>query len=409
MIKTLTLFIISCTMYLCSEAQIKGSLWDVKGINNTPGYRVISSDSVMGVIYEGLPYKNHSQNVFAYYSTPGIISGDKSKDKNLPAVVLVHGGGGAAFRQWVALWARKGYAAIAMDWRGNGPDGKHIENGFEEVYNNTPFYTIYPDLSEQWMFQAVADVILAHNLIRSFPEVDSNKTALTGISWGGVITCTVSGLDERFKVTVPVYGCGYFPTSTHVAQGINALNTTDIHIWLKQYDPSRYVDKARMPVLFVNGSNDGGFYLDSYARTYNLVKNKTLSVQIGLSHGHSGHGSGMDIKETFTFIDSYINGTKPLCSIEIPAIKNNKIEAVVNLSVPVVKVYLNYTTDTTGILMDRKWVTVEAALVKNKIVSSLPPGNSTIWFLSAIDDRGLKTSGEVQFVEDKLRRLVYSK
>ena len=80
-----------------------------------------------------------------------------------------------------------------------------------------------------------------------------------------------------------------------------------------------------------------------------------------------------------------------------------------NLSVPVVRVFLNYTTDTTGILMDRKWVTVEAALVKNKIVSSLPPVNSTIWFLSAIDDRGLKTSGEVQFVEDKLSRLVHSK
>jgi len=59
--------------------------------------------------------------------------------------------------------------------------------------------------------------------------------------------------------------------------------------------------------------------------------------------------------------------------------------------------------------MDRKWITVEASLVKNKIVSSLPPANSTMWFLSAMDDRGLKTSSEVQFVEDKLRRLVYSK
>jgi pimeloyl-ACP methyl ester carboxylesterase len=124
-------------MFLCSEAQTKGSLWNVKGIHDTPKYRVISSDSVIGIIYEGLPYKNHSQSVFAYYSTPGIISGDKSKDKKSPAVVLAHGGGGA-FPQWVSLWARTGYAAIAMDWRGNGPDGKHIENGFEEVNGNTP-------------------------------------------------------------------------------------------------------------------------------------------------------------------------------------------------------------------------------------------------------------------------------
>ncbi len=396
-------------MFLGSKAQIKGSLWDVKGIHDTPKYRVISSDSVLGIIYEGLPYKGHSQNVFAYYSTPGIITGDKSKDKKLPAVVLVHGGGGAAFPQWVAMWARRGYAAIAMDWRGNGPDGKHIENGFEEVNGNTPFFTIFPNLSEQWMFQAVADVILAHNLIRSFPEVDSNRTALTGISWGGIITCTVSGLDERFKVAVPVYGCGYFPTSVFVAQGLNALNPTDIHVWLNQYDPCRYVGKARMPILFVNGSNDGGLYLDSYARTYRLVKNKTISVQVGLLHGHYGHGAGWEVKETMPFIDSYINGTKPLCPIEAPAIKNDKIEALVKLNVPISKVYLNYTTDTAGVLMDRKWISVEASLVKNKIVSSLPPANSTMWFLSAIDERGLKTSSEVQFVEDKLRRLVYSR
>jgi dienelactone hydrolase len=406
--KSLIIFAIGCSMFLRSEAQIKGSLWDVKGIHDTPKYRVISSDSVVGIFYEGLNYKNHPQNVFAYYSTPGIITGDKSKDKNLPAVVLVHGGGGAAFPQWVAMWARKGYAAIAMDWRGNGPDGKHIENGFEEVNGNTPFFTIFPNLNEQWMFQAIADVILAHNLIRSFPEVDSNRTALTGISWGGIITLTMSGLDNRYKVAVPVYGGGFFPTSVFVAQQLNALNPTDINIWLKQYDPSRHVGEARMPILFVNGSNDGGCYLDSYARTYRLVKNKTLSVQVGLLHGHYGHGAGMDVKETIPFIDSYINGTKALCSIEVPTIKNDKIEALVNLSVPILKVYLNYTTDTAGILMDRKWNTVEVSLVKNKIVSSLPPINSTMWFLSAIDERGLKTSSEVQFVEDKLRRLVYS-
>ncbi len=409
MIKIPTAIFIALNIFLSGVGQIKGTLWDVKGIHDTPKYQIVSSDSVVGIIYEGLTYKGHSQNVFAYYSTPGIITGDKSKDKKLPAVVLVHGGGGAAFPQWVAMWARKGYAAIAMDWRGNGPDGKHIENGFEEVNGNTPFFTIFPRLDEQWMFQAVADVILAHNLIRSFPEVDSNRTALTGISWGGVLTCTVSGLDERFKVAVPVYGCGYFPNSVFLAQGLNALNPTDIHIWLKQYDPSQYVGKAKMPILFVDGSNDAAFYLDSYARTYRLVKNKTLSIQVGLLHGHYGHGSGMEVKETIPFINSYINGTKLLCSIGAPITKNDKIEAMVNVNVPISKVYLNYTTDTAGILMDRKWISVEASLVKNKIISSLPPTGTTMWFLSAIDERGLKTSSEVQFVEEKLRRLVYSK
>src|ERR1700748_589084 len=82
------------------KAQIKGTLWDVKGIHDVPKYKVMSTDSAIGLIYHGLPYKGQPQNVYAYYATPGTLSGDRSKDKNLPVVVLVHGGGGMAFKEW---------------------------------------------------------------------------------------------------------------------------------------------------------------------------------------------------------------------------------------------------------------------------------------------------------------------
>lgn len=386
----------------------QGTIWNVRDINKVPNYKVISSDSVVGIIYEGLPYKEHSQNVFAYYSTPGIISRDRSKDKNLPAIVLVHGGGGAAFPQWVALWARRGYLAIAMDWRGNGPQGKHIENGFEEVNGQTPFYTITPYIEDQWMYQAVANVILAHNLVRSFPQVDTNRTAIAGISWGGVITCTVAGLVKRYKAAVPIYGCGYFPTSDNLAKGFNPLNSHDRAIWLKQFDPLNYVSKATMPMLFVNGPNDPAFYLDSYARTYKLVKNKTLSIKMGLLHGHSGNGSGWEIQEPYYFIDSYLKGTKALCKVDNPKITAKNVKYAYQASVMVKKAYLNYTIDTASILMNRKWNTVEIPFTNNMIISPLPPAKTTIWYNSIIDERGLTTSGEVRFSEDKLRRLVNS-
>ena len=64
--------------------------------------------------------------MFAYYATPGTLAGDTSRDSNLPAVVLVHGGGGTAFREWAELWAKRGYAAIAMDLAGHRPvEGKN--------------------------------------------------------------------------------------------------------------------------------------------------------------------------------------------------------------------------------------------------------------------------------------------
>jgi hypothetical protein len=61
-------------------------------------------------------------------------------------------------------------------------------------------------IEQQWYYHAVAQVVLAHSLIRSFPEVNVDKIGITGISWGGTLTSTVMGVDNRFKFVIPVHG-----------------------------------------------------------------------------------------------------------------------------------------------------------------------------------------------------------
>lgn len=374
-------------------AQIKGTLWDVKGIHDVPIYKIVSSDSAIGMIYQGLPYKGKAQNVFAYYATPGTLSGDRSKDKNLPTVILVHGGGGTAFKEWAIMWAKKGYAAIAMDTRGNGPGKKHIDGGFDEPNSLTPYFTITPQLNEQWMFQAVADVILANNLVRSFPEVDVNRTAITGISWGGIITCLLAGVDDRYKVAVPVYGCGYLLQNSSMRAELLKLSDKDRKTWIDQYDPSRYIGKTKMPTLFLNGANDPHFYLDSYAKTYRMVKDKNISIKIGLRHSHH---HGWDNNEIFAYINSYLNKTTPLNKIEKPEHTGAGVSAKVDLHAPVVKAYLNFTRDTTSVLMNRKWESAEATINNDRITAVMPLG-AIMWYISATDNRGLQTSSEIVF------------
>ena len=96
-----------------------------------PKYRVgeqVEGVKAQSIFFEGESFKGKATEVFAFYCTPSMLKGGKaSDDKNLPAVVCVHGGGGRAFEQWVELWASRGYAAIAVNWRGNGP---------EKVYKN---------------------------------------------------------------------------------------------------------------------------------------------------------------------------------------------------------------------------------------------------------------------------------
>jgi dienelactone hydrolase len=375
-----------------ADAQIKGAIWDTKDIYKTPDYKILTADSAIGIVYQGLNYKGHLKNVFAYYASPGTLSGDRSKDKNLPAVVLVHGGGGTAFKTWAMLWAKKGYAAIAMDLRGNDGYKKHISGGFEEPDGLTPYFTITSDLNEQWMYQAVADVILAHNLIRSFKEVDSNRTALTGISWGGIISCSLAGIDDRYKAVVPVYGCGYLFENSGMKKDLDKLGDAAKASWSQQYDPSSYIGKAKMPILFINGTNDSHFFLDSYAKTYSLVKDRNLSIKIGLRHNHS-YGWGNE--EIYHFINSYLNKTERLPKLGTPQIKRNSIEVGIKAVIPVEKAYLNYTKDTTATLKDRKWESQEVPIKNNRISSPLAPYGSTIWYFTIIDKRGLQVNTEL--------------
>ena len=45
---------------------------------------------------------------------------------------------------------------------------------------------------------------------------------MTGISWGGYLTCLVASLDSRFIAAAPVYGCGFYDESDVFKQNLNA-------------------------------------------------------------------------------------------------------------------------------------------------------------------------------------------
>lgn len=150
-IKTIRLLAGMCLLAISVSAQnidVKGTPWEGDEILKTPAYRVVAEDSIRSIQFEGLPYKGHTKQVFAFYATPGMLKGDRSIDKKLPGIVLVHGGGGRAFREWVLLWARRGYAAMAIDTRGNGANKEHIENGFEENGKDTPYFDVTLPLKE---------------------------------------------------------------------------------------------------------------------------------------------------------------------------------------------------------------------------------------------------------------------
>ena len=66
---------------------------------------------------ESVPYRGRTTRFFACYGLPA----GATPARPAPGVVLVHGGGATAVADWVALWNRRGYAAISMDTCGAAP------------------------------------------------------------------------------------------------------------------------------------------------------------------------------------------------------------------------------------------------------------------------------------------------
>ncbi len=374
-----------------SSAAQYAAVWDVEALCRAPAYRKSNRDTVAMVYYQGLPYRGKATEVFAYYATPGTLSGDTAKDARLPAVVLVHGGGGTAFREWVSLWARKGYAAIAIDWRGNGPDGTHLPNGGPEHEPATVALPADANPEDSWPYHAVADILLAHSLIRSFPEVDSSRTVITGISWGGYLTSMVSGIDPRFKAAIPVYGCGF----------IYQYDAWDPYLqmppdlkrkWIACFDPSAYLPKATMPVLFVNGTNDHWYPVDIWSASHGLVRNKNLSLKVDMKHSHE---HGWEPGEIYAFADTYTRNSAPLPRLGAVKARKGKATAALTAAVPIRTAHIHYTRDTSRVWEQRKWETAAGVLRRNKASVSVPAG-ATAWFISVTDQRGLSVSSEIQ-------------
>lgn len=374
--------------------QLMNTRWDMKSLSVAPrvnddAHR--SVNDVKAIFYEGLPWQGKPTRVFAYYGLPKVPSGTK-----VPAMVLVHGGGGSAYIPWVRLWVSRGYAAIAMDTCGSISSGGFTEHPRHEQ-GGPPgwggFDQIDQPLTDQWTYHAVADVILAHSLIRSFPGVDAERTGITGISWGGYLTCIAASVDHRFMFAAPVYGCGFLGDNSVWLDDFNKMGQAQSARWLKVWDPSVYLSGAAMPLLWVTGTNDFAYPMDSLQKSYRLPGSpRTLCVRVEMPHGHGGAGENPD--EIHAMANAILCHGQPLARVTSAGQADSQAWVIFDSPVPILKAELNYTADT-GKWQERKWLTIPANLdAENRRASAVLPGNATVYYFNLLDDRNLVTSSE---------------
>lgn len=280
--------------------------------------------------YEGAPYQGKPTKVFAYIGYP-----EGKKEQRVPAVVLVHGGGGHAYAHWIKLWNERGYAAIAMDTTGFVPAEESIglsgvESGPHEKYVRELYGDFTDDayhlgpandelrnheipLKEQWIYHAVVDTILAHNIFIEDERIDEDKIGIVGVSWGGVVTAVAMGYDTRYAFAIPIYGCGYLGYAVKRTT-LEFLKSSVNTMWGPEYGFS----DVTFPVLWTCALKDASFCCYSNSRSYLDTKRSgsILSIQAELYHSHVAAWS---TEESYRFADCVLQGKLPFVApIEEP-------------------------------------------------------------------------------------------
>ncbi|HVK11528.1 MAG TPA: alpha/beta fold hydrolase [Gemmataceae bacterium] len=358
--------------------------WDVKALQSAAvkpewGETV---GKAREVYYPGEPYQGKPTRVFAYYAKP-------AADGPFPAVVLVHGGGGKAFREWAEQWAARGYSALAMDLAGNGPKGRLADGGPDQSDESKFREFDEKTVRDMWTYHAVAAVIRGHRLLAGLPEVDKARVAVTGISWGGYLTCIVAGLDDRLKAAVPVYGCGFLHENSVWKPRLDGFPAERRDRWVKTFDPSQYLPGVKCPILFLNGTNDFAYPLDSYLKSFERVKApKTLSVRVRLPHGHI-----WKFPEVDTFIDRHLKGGDPLPETGTISVTGGVASAKVKGNVK--DGYLHYAV-AAGPWQKREWKSIPATVRDGVVWARVPTDRPIVFYLGVVNTRGVEVSTPYQ-------------
>jgi len=350
--------------------------WDLAELQKAPSYEIAGTRQVQEgsqavsfseLYYAAEPWLEKPTQVFAYYARPA-----EPCEKKLPAMVLIHGGGQTASPEWARLWAARGYAALAMDLYGQGPDETRLPDGGPDWGDAAIAWRLTRGVKNGWIYHAVATSIRAVSLLCALPEVDPDRVGVTGISWGGYFTCIVMSLDERLKLGAPLYGCGFQPTA-----GIDPEASEEERRTVREtFEPGLYLPRCEIPVLWVNETHSRYYWLDRFQKSYRATRGpRTLCVMVRPGHPHSRIlGRGWEHQETHLFTDAIFRGTAALASVSLPEVTGKNVLVSYNSPVAVESAAIHWTAELTKPWPERQWQSTYGQLVLQRRITTSDHG-----------------------------------
>lgn len=347
-------FILGDVTWKMRERADPFAIWSFEELSKVPECRPCPAKEsdwggLRSLLVRGKGPKGSEAEFFCYYGVPK----GRMPTGGWPGVVLVHGGGGTAYPNYVQQWNELGFAVIAPDWYNRRPA--------PGLTNVPPTQVSVPRVDlvggkRQDHVANVANFVLAHSLLRSFPEVNKDRTVYVGLSWGSWYGTCVAAIDDRFRGCVEIYCGDYRPDkggSYRLVEG-------------------RFLPEAKVPMHWTVLTNDrnvtpytsnDGF--EACARFYGV------SLMNSAAHSHVG----FEFDSVHRMAKHFTGSAKTLPRLGDPVVRNGTVTAdILDEGEGVTKVWLCYTTSDEKPTHKRKWEKIAAMRAGRTISAKLPDG-----------------------------------
>lgn len=201
--------------------------------------------------------------------------------KNLPVIVLPHGGPQArdtlGFDWWAQALAAQGYAVLQPNYRGSNLNGKWVESGYGEWGRK-----MQTDLSDGLHYLAAQGI------------ADPKRACIVGASYGGYAALAgVAIQSDVYRCAVSVAGISDLADFIRwVQRKVMYGDKTGLRYWerflgvsdpgdkrLDAISPLRHADQIKVPLMLIHGRDDTTVPYDQSAALAKALKHSAVPVE----------------------------------------------------------------------------------------------------------------------------------